>query len=280
MQADLNHAGKSRSSSSSRREGGSPPAMRQKTERMERPKSMYVTSTADVAVNGQKTIPASSSEFDVRGRSGPSVQVKSAPALSSVKEVPTAGPPVKSGKKKRAPPPPQQVKAPPNSNVVTAEITVESKQTTPLQADSRIPEITPSNQQLAHKFHSRNSSDSSGYHELTLSGAESPDTAKIEENLELQISTDLASGARNKHSGDSGIQDMSSPRRKVRPGIDNLETGSSQTLPLDKTGKKENPRSHSLERTLGAKKKKAPPPPPGTVCGCRGVTITGHVLPL
>nr|XP_034310087.1 uncharacterized protein LOC105329832 isoform X13 [Crassostrea gigas] len=262
MQADLNHAGKSRSSSSSRREGGSPPAMRQKTERMERPKSMYVTSTADVAVNGQKTIPASSSEFDVRGRSGPSVQVKSAPALSSVKEVPTAGPPVKSGKKKRAPPPPQQVKAPPNSNVVTAEITVESKQTTPLQADSRIPEITPSNQQLAHKFHSRNSSDSSGYHELTLSGAESPDTAKIEENLELQISTDLASGARNKHSGDSGIQDMSSPRRKVRPGIDNLETGSSQTLPLDKTGKKENPRSQSLERTLGAKKKKAPPPPP------------------
>lgn len=263
MQADLNHAGKSRSSSSSRREGGSPPAMRQKTERMERPKSMYVTSTADVTVNGQKTIPASSSEFDVRGRSGPSVQVKSAPALSSVKEVPTAGPPVKSGKKKRAPPPPQQVKAPPNSNVVTAEITVESKQTTPLQADSRIPEITPSNQQLAHKFHSRNSSDSSGYHELTLSGAESPDTAKIEENLELQISTDLASGARNKHSGDSGIQDMSSPRRKVRPGIDNLETGSSQTLPLDKTGKKENPRSQSLERTLGAKKKKAPPPPPG-----------------
>ncbi|XP_034304915.2 protein cordon-bleu isoform X2 [Magallana gigas] len=263
MQADLNHAGKSRSSSSSRREGGSPPAMRKKTERMERPKSMYVTSTADVAVNGQKTIPASSSEFDVRGRSGPSVQVKSAPALSSVKEVPTAGPPVKSGKKKRAPPPPQQVKAPPNSNVVTAEITVESKQTTPLQADSRIPEITPSNQQLAHKFHSRNSSDSSGYHELTLSGAESPDTAKIEENLELQISTDLASGARNKHSGDSGIQDMSSPRRKVRPGIDNLETGSSQTLPLDKTGKKENPRSQSLERTLGAKKKKAPPPPPG-----------------
>lgn len=262
MQADLNHAGKSRSSSSSRREGGSPPAMRQKTERMERPKSMYVTSTADVAVNGQKTIPASSSEFDFRGRSGPSVQVKSAPALSSVKEVPTAGPPVKSGKKKRAPPPPQQVKAPPNSNVVTAEITVESKQTTPLQADSRIPEITPSNQQLAHKFHSRNSSDSSGYHELTLSGAESPDTAKIEENLELQISTDLASGARNKHSGDSGIQDMSSPRRKVRPGIDNLETGSSQTLPLDKTGKKENPRSQSLERTLGAKKKKAPPPPP------------------
>ncbi|XP_034304917.2 protein cordon-bleu isoform X4 [Magallana gigas] len=262
MQADLNHAGKSRSSSSSRREGGSPPAMRKKTERMERPKSMYVTSTADVAVNGQKTIPASSSEFDVRGRSGPSVQVKSAPALSSVKEVPTAGPPVKSGKKKRAPPPPQQVKAPPNSNVVTAEITVESKQTTPLQADSRIPEITPSNQQLAHKFHSRNSSDSSGYHELTLSGAESPDTAKIEENLELQISTDLASGARNKHSGDSGIQDMSSPRRKVRPGIDNLETGSSQTLPLDKTGKKENPRSQSLERTLGAKKKKAPPPPP------------------
>nr|XP_034304916.1 protein cordon-bleu isoform X3 [Crassostrea gigas] len=263
MQADLNHAGKSRSSSSSRREGGSPPAMRQKTERMERPKSMYVTSTADVAVNGQKTIPASSSEFDIRGRSGPSVQVKSAPALSSVKEVPTAGPPVKSGKKKRAPPPPQQVKAPPNSNVVTAEITVESKQTTPLQADSRIPEITPSNQQLAHKFHSRNSSDSSGYHELTLSGAESPDTAKIEENLELHISTDLASGARNKHSGDSGIQDMSSPRRKVRPGIDNLETGSSQTLPLDKTGKKENPRSQSLERTLGAKKKKAPPPPPG-----------------
>nr|XP_034304917.1 cordon-bleu protein-like 1 isoform X4 [Crassostrea gigas] len=262
MQADLNHAGKSRSSSSSRREGGSPPAMRQKTERMERPKSMYVTSTADVAVNGQKTIPASSSEFDIRGRSGPSVQVKSAPALSSVKEVPTAGPPVKSGKKKRAPPPPQQVKAPPNSNVVTAEITVESKQTTPLQADSRIPEITPSNQQLAHKFHSRNSSDSSGYHELTLSGAESPDTAKIEENLELHISTDLASGARNKHSGDSGIQDMSSPRRKVRPGIDNLETGSSQTLPLDKTGKKENPRSQSLERTLGAKKKKAPPPPP------------------
>ncbi|XP_078321244.1 uncharacterized protein LOC144621573 isoform X9 [Crassostrea virginica] len=263
MQADLNHAGKSHSSSSSRKEGGSPPIARRKVEGTERPKSMYVTSTPEV--NGPRPMGASSSEMDIRVNSGPSVQVKSAPALNSVKEIPSAGPPVKSGKKKRAPPPPSQAKASPNTNVVTAEITVESKQTTPVQAESRIPEIAPSNPQLAQKFHSRNSSDSSGYHELTLSGAESPDTAKIEENLELNLNNDVVASQRdgNKNSGDSGVQDMVSPRRKVRPTIDNLETGSSQTLPLDKVAKKDTSRTKSLERPVGAKKKKAPPPPPG-----------------
>lgn len=231
----------------------------------ERPKSMYVTSTPEV--NGPRPMGASSSEMDIRVNSGPSVQVKSAPALNSVKEIPSVGPPVKSGKKKRAPPPPSQAKASPNTNVVTAEITVESKQTTPVQAESRIPEIAPSNPQLAQKFHSRNSSDSSGYHELTLSGAESPDTAKIEENLELNLNNDVVASQRdgNKNSGDSGVQDMVSPRRKVRPAIDNLETGSSQTLPLDKVAKKDTSRTKSLERPVGAKKKKAPPPPPGNL---------------
>ncbi|XP_062593976.1 FK506-binding protein 5-like isoform X7 [Saccostrea cucullata] len=269
MHADLNHAGKAPPSSNSQREGGSPPTTRRKFEAAERPKSMFVTSSPDIAVNGPKTIPASSSDVDIRNRAAPSVQVKpeptvqvkSAPALQSVKDTAHAGPPVKSGKKKRAPPPPQVKAPPPQTNVVTTEIVVE-KQTMPSQAESRIPEITSSNQQLAQKLHSRNSSDSSGYHELTLSGAESPDTAKIEENLELQLNADITSGGGLKNSGDSGIRDMSSPRRKVRPGIETMDTGSSQTLPLDKVGKKEVSRTRSLERPSGAKKKKAPPPPP------------------
>ncbi|XP_048754163.2 cordon-bleu protein-like 1 isoform X9 [Ostrea edulis] len=262
MHTDLNHAGKPQQASTSRKDGGSPPATRRKMESAERPKSMFVTSPANVAVNGSKSMQTFSSEVDIRSQAAPSVQVKSAPALNSVREHPVAGPPIKSGKKKRAPPPPQ-VKPSPHTGVVTAEITVENTQTTPSQAESRIPEIVSSNQQLAQKLHSRNSSDSSGYHELALSGAESPDTAKIEENLELKVSTNITPVEGHKNSGDSGIRDMSSPRRKVRPGIEAMETGSSQTLPLDKVGKKEMSRTKSLERAPGAKKKKAPPPPPG-----------------
>ncbi|XP_056008250.1 nucleolar protein dao-5-like isoform X27 [Ostrea edulis] len=261
MHTDLNHAGKPQQASTSRKDGGSPPATRRKMESAERPKSMFVTSPANVAVNGSKSMQTFSSEVDIRSQAAPSVQVKSAPALNSVREHPVAGPPIKSGKKKRAPPPPQ-VKPSPHTGVVTAEITVENTQTTPSQAESRIPEIVSSNQQLAQKLHSRNSSDSSGYHELALSGAESPDTAKIEENLELKVSTNITPVEGHKNSGDSGIRDMSSPRRKVRPGIEAMETGSSQTLPLDKVGKKEMSRTKSLERAPGAKKKKAPPPPP------------------
>jgi hypothetical protein len=268
MHSDLNHAGKPPQASTSRKEGGSPPAMRRKAESAERPKSMFVTSPDNGAVNGPKSMQMSTSEMDVRIQAAPSVQVKSAPALNSVREHPVAGPPIKSGKKKRAPPPPQvkpspQVKTSPQTGVVTAEITVENAQTMPTKAESRIPEIVSSNQQLAQKLHSRNSSDSSGYHELALSGAESPDTAKIEENLELKVSASVSPREGHKNSGDSGIRDMSSPRRKVRPGIEAMETGSSQTLPLDKVGKKEMSRTRSLERAPGAKKKKAPPPPPG-----------------
>ena len=59
--------------------------------------------------------------------------------------------------------------------------------TIPSKVDQRLTEniTVNTNTHLVSKMHSRNSSDSSGYHELTLSGAESPDTAKIEEHFEV-----------------------------------------------------------------------------------------------
>lgn len=176
---------------------------------------------------------------------------------------------VPEGKKRRAPPPPQKV---PPTNVIKVEVSIEQKPTGH-KTDQR---MNPSNaqrtnEQTMHRLHSRNSSDSSGYHELTLSGPESPDAERIDENYEnFKTSSDTTSTDSEHLNCDSGIKDVSPPRRKVM--ADSMEY-KSQTLPLDKTRSKH---ADNMSRTLdradvkgkmapSGKKKKAPPPPPGMV---------------
>lgn len=94
--------------------------------------------------------------------------------------------------------------------------------------------------------HSRNSSDSSGYHEFTLSGAESPEAGHIP-NYKTSIDTTSIESYENGN-GDGGIQE-SSPLAK-----------SSRTRPhLKASAEKDEDKRHALPST---KKKKAPPPPP------------------
>lgn len=126
-------------------------------------------------------------------------------------------------------------------------------------------------EQLAQKLHSRNSSDSSGYHELTLSGAESPDAGRIDENIQIIMdTTSIDSG--EQMNGDSGIRDTSPPRRKHREAMV-MDIGNSQTLPLVREAEKTRPaRSKSLEmyepkkKPVGKKRKSAPPPPQAGRC--------------
>ncbi|KAK3102241.1 hypothetical protein FSP39_009852 [Pinctada imbricata] len=241
----------------------SEPAVRRKAETTARPQTMYAGSVNDQQPRAQNMYTASS-ERDVRrgSDSNQTKQVLSAPSLQTVKENHTQ----KYVKKKRAPPPPKQKASTKTVEVEINNVDLPHSSTMPLRAESRVTEsiTVNTNTQLAQKMHSRNSSDSSGYHELTLSGAESPDTAKIDEHFEsVNFRPDTDSGVidnRDRINGDSGIRDMSPARRKSRPSLATMETGSSQTLPLDK-GKHKEVRSRSLDRPIGMKKKKAPPPP-------------------
>lgn len=150
----------------------------------------------------------------------------------------SGAPPKKSAKKRAAPPPPQVNKTQPLT--VQVEIDVHSK----IPQENRI-EIT--NERVhSKKNHSRNSSDSSGYHELTVSGAESPDANK-NDNLQTTIDTTSIDSA-DHFNGDSGIRDMSPVNRRS-----------------PNKGTKEGSRDSSLDmdRPLGRKKKRAPLPPPG-----------------
>ncbi|XP_060594347.1 protein cordon-bleu-like isoform X6 [Ruditapes philippinarum] len=154
----------------------------------------------------------------------------------------SGAPPKKSAKKRAAPPPPQMNKAQPRT--VQVEIDVHSK----LPEENTI-EI-PTERVHSKKNHSRNSSDSSGYHELTVSGAESPDANK-NDNLQTTIDTTSIDSA-DHFNGDSGIRDMSPVNRRSAS-----------------KGTKEGSRDSSLDidKPLGRKKKRAPLPPPGMTEG-------------
>ncbi|XP_052094764.1 ankycorbin-like isoform X4 [Mytilus californianus] len=223
-----------------------------------RPKTMYAVSTSnlDKISDAKMTVPP----LDLSGLNNSqnaSSKSKSMSALKAESDKIVAPP----RKKRRAPPPPQAQCV---QNTVQVEVSVEKqKMEKQVKSKQEISEIRQRTENISNKYHSRNSSDSSGYHELTLSGAESPDGPRIDEHLEGEINVETASldsgGLLN---GDSGIRDISpSSRRKDIDG----EIGSSQTLPLERTKKKavssSTPRSSSLDRT--GKKKKAPPPPPG-----------------
>ena len=154
-------------------------------------------------------------------------------------------------KKKAAPPPPQQ-----KQNVQqTVQVEIEVKPKEVLE-ESRIEEISDVRVPLK-KMHSRNSSDSSGYHELTLSGAESPEGAKLG-NLQTTLdTTSIDSGEHaEQFNGDSGIRDMSPTRRRDK-GADSEEVRSLPEGPV----------------VPGRKKKRAPLPPPGLSGTNRGKSV-------
>lgn len=117
----------------------------------------------------------------------------------------SGAPQKKSAKKRAAPPPPQQNNTQPLT--VQVEIDVHSE----LPEENRI-EGLPTERVHLKKNHSRNSSDSSGYHELTVSGAESPDANKGE-NLQTTLDTTSIDSA-DHFNGDSGIRDMSPVNRR------------------------------------------------------------------
>lgn len=143
----------------------------------------------------------------------------------------------KSAKKRAAPLPPQQNNTQPLT--VQVEIDVHSE----LPEENRI-EGLPTERVHLKKNHSRNSSDSSGYHELTVSGAESPDANKGE-NLQTTLDTTSIDSA-DHFNGDSGIRDMSPVNHR-----------SAKKTKVDS-------RDSSLDKPLapGRKKKRAPLPPP------------------
>jgi len=147
-----------------------------------------------------------------------------------------SSPPKKSGKKRAAPPPPQA-----KPQTVQVEINVQPK------ASSRIEDMAEVRMPLK-KIHSRNSSDSSGYHELTVSGAESPDANKTD-NLQTTLDTTSIDSVEH-FNGDSGITDMSPVTRRSANRIQEVSGEGKKPV------------------AAGRKKKRAPLPPPekGMIC--------------
>lgn len=153
----------------------------------------------------------------------------------------SAAPPKKSAKKRAAP-------APPKSDQKTLTVQVEIDVLANKPEQSRIEDL-PNERVHLKRNHSRNSSDSSGYHELTLSGADSPNANKGE-NIQMTLDTTSIDSAQH-FNGDSGIRDMS-PRRRRCANKEAAGAGSrDSSLDIDK------PAAH------GRKKKRAPLPPPG-----------------
>lgn len=150
--------------------------------------------------------------------------------------------PKKSGKKRAAPPPPQAKKGQ-KPQTVQVEINVQPKP----QEKSRIEDVSEVRMPLK-KVHSRNSSDSSGYHELTVSGAESPDANKTD-NLQTTLDTTSIDSVEH-FNGDSGIRDMSPVTRRSASRVQGA-------------GSRESSLDVNKPQAPGRKKKRAPLPPPG-----------------
>lgn len=149
--------------------------------------------------------------------------------------------PKKSAKKRAAPAPPK-----PDQNTLTVHVEIDTLANVPVQ--SRIEDLPNERVQLK-KNHSRNSSDSSGYHELALSGAESPNAHKGENS---QTMHDTASIDSAEHfNGDSGIRDMSLHHRRSANKEAAGARSRDSSLDIDKPA------------APGRKKKRAPLPPPG-----------------
>ena len=223
-----------------------------------RPKSMYVTSGDSEVIDLRRTTGnlhtvSNTRNTDFRRSTGNTLEaVTETMAMEVRTENLESAPDLRSNslpkkKKKAAPPPPQQ-KQQNVQQTVQVEIEVKPKE---VLEENRIEEISDVRVPLK-KMHSRNSSDSSGYHELTLSGAESPEGAKLG-NLQTTLdTTSIDSGEHGEHfNGDSGIRDMSPARRRVHGADSGVR--SSQDGPV----------------VPGKKKKRAPLPPPG-LSGIKG----------
>ncbi|KAK3591154.1 hypothetical protein CHS0354_040220 [Potamilus streckersoni] len=213
--------------------GGNQPVMRQKGTQQARPKTMIETSsTAQEFIGMDINLKKGNTKMDI-------VKENVAPLQSAAKA---------KGKKRPAPPPPEDKK----SETVQVEITVESK-SPHRDSPGRIEEISETKLSTwANKLHSRNSSDSSGYHELTLSGADSsPDNIKIDGD-KFKGSFDSTSIDSGEHlNGDSAIRDMSPPRRRVQ---------NKSPLPVSVSTARKSTESDAQEEA-GKKKKRAPLPP-------------------
>ncbi|RUS87027.1 hypothetical protein EGW08_005180 [Elysia chlorotica] len=129
----------------------------------------------------------------------------------------------------------------------------------------REPEQPLSRAELLSRLHSRNSSDSSGYHELPLSGAESPEalgyidlhTAEQLKTSSASISSGLDGSVAN---GDSGVHDLSPMR--VSP----IQEVSEKIEPPASSSKMAVSASAPAASSSGAgKKKRKAPAPPGSV---------------
>ncbi|KAL3831662.1 hypothetical protein ACJMK2_023386 [Sinanodonta woodiana] len=218
--------------------GGSQPVMRQKGTQQARPKTMIETSSSSKEFGRMDINLKGSTKMDI-------VKENVAPLQSVTKAT---------VKKRPAPPPPQDKKAVAVPETVKVEITVESK-IPHKDSPRRIEEISETKLPTwANKLHSRNSSDSSGYHELTLSGADSsPDNIKIDGD-KFKGSFDSASIDSGEHlNGDSALKDMSPPRRRVY-------VQNKSPLPASVSTARKSTESDDLEEA-GKKKKRAPLPP-------------------
>jgi hypothetical protein len=105
------------------------------------------------------------------------------------------------------------------SQMVQVEINVQPKSTKQTQIVDF--QLENSCVQLNKKIHSRNSSDSSDYqeyHEMTLSGTESPDAIKLD-NLQTTLNTTSIDSDEH-FNGDSGIPDSLDMDKPVQDDTD------------------------------------------------------------
>ena len=176
------------------------------------------------------------------------LSVSAQPSTEKLEKNTKESAPKKSGKKRAAPPPPQ---AKPETVHVEIEVKPKSLQDSEIEVDKSVQEVELPERVHIKRFHSRNSSDSSGYHELTLSGADSPDGAKLG-NLQTALDNTSINSA-DHFNGDSGIRDMS-PVRSRGQNKGNGKPGSrDSSLDIDKS---------DGPMLAGKKKKRAPLPPP------------------
>ncbi|XP_076437521.1 uncharacterized protein LOC143276742 isoform X3 [Babylonia areolata] len=255
------------------------PSSSSRSQPARRPHTMYVTSTPQ---DSPRELTGLSPRAQDARRDSPRGEVKGSPESRAL---PTAG----GGKKRPAPPPPSQAKVPavkedvlvkasappvaasapagPSTGLTSppADSSSGRKDTTTTTTTQDAAQTNANNTEVtagaggqsgattaaSSLLHSRNSSDSSGYHELTFSGAESPEAPPHPAFKTSIDTTSIDSGDNlNGGGGDSGVHDGAegwSQQQGVGTGTGIHAAGDpAKTLPSTK------------------KKKKAPPPPPSS----------------
>lgn len=258
------------SSAAQARRATTPPPERRPSDpqRAVRPKTMYVTTPPEEIPRGQGGATPREGDGDLRA------------------------PPRAMGKKRPAPPPPQAVPAVAAAGAngadvkpsVAAPVAAGAPPSTTTTTSNKRGDsstggggvsvsVKPGTEAVAvaaglSRLHSRNSSDSSGYHELTLSGAESPEAARVPTAFKTSIDTTSIESSDNLN-GDSGIQELSpaAGESSGRLGVPSAEGHAAAGRGVG--GTKHQAQTHGAERLdnrpkplPSTKRKKAPPPPP------------------